>query len=232
VRNTRLSDDAYQLRDPEAEARLRAAPVTLGYTEEELQAARAEAHRAGREDAWLEIAPLKRELEAETARAVAALHALAGRLEGEFRRMLSSHAEDLCQFAFEIASRVVRVELRQRPEAIVPLVREMLEQAASAERVHVRLSTRDFNYLKQDPAHLPETLAFPNLRLRPDSSLEPGGCVVESEQGNWDARVATQLARIELALNEPRPDLQLVERENPLGTEATLGNEGEAAAAA
>lgn len=198
-----VHEQIYLLPDPEEEARRSAPPVIQGYTEREMQSARAESHRAGKEEAWREIAPLKQEMEEETRRAVAAWLGVAKQLEQEWRTVLTESAEEVVRFAVDVAEVITRKEIEQSPESIVPLVRQMLERAAAAERILIRLSPRDHGYLKTHPGLIGEVDSFANLRLRPDSSIESGGCVVESEQGNWDARLGTQLELLRAELTRP-----------------------------
>ena len=211
IRNPQLAEQIFLLVDREEEARQHAQPIIQGYTEEELQAARAESFRDGSEAAWREIAPLKAELEEETRRAVASLVSLARELDQELAGIFKHSAQQVAHFAFEIARVVVRHEIAASPETIVPLVRETLERAAAAERILVRVSPRDHSFLKQDPMLLAEATSFASVKLRPDSNVEDGGCVVESEQGNWDARIDTQLTRLGNALNEARTAALAVE---------------------
>lgn len=174
-----------------------------GYTEEEMEQARSDAFEAGREAARAAMLPVQARLEGELDRIAKNMQAALGALAEERLELVHGAADSVIRFAFEIAARIVRVELVSRPEAIVPLVREALERAASAERIVVRLSPRDHAFLREHETKLPEAAGLPGLRLRADSSLSPGGLVVETEEGNLDARLETQLERIAEALRAP-----------------------------
>jgi flagellar assembly protein FliH len=68
----------------------------------------------------------------------------------------------------------------------------------------LRLHPDDATWLEQNPTALSElreqqTLAS-SLELRPDPSITRGGCVVESNIGELDARVETRLTLLAAAL--------------------------------
>jgi flagellar biosynthesis/type III secretory pathway protein FliH len=159
-----------------------------------------EARRQGREEAEAVFAQAKASLKAQTEQAVRELWQTAQALRQERCALLQEAAQGTVDLAFRVAQRVVRQEVGADPGVVVPLVRELLQRSAAASSLTIRLSPRDHAHLTAHLGAMPEAAGLEGLRLRVDTLISPGGCVVVSEEGSLDARIETQLERIETAL--------------------------------
>jgi len=165
------------------DARTRADEIVAAAKEEAerlVSRARAEAD-AIREDA-------RREGE-EAGRAEAAATLLEAKQILEQTRTQAEPA--LVALAAKAARRVVRAELKQSPEQIVAIVREVLDRARRATSLTLRAHPADLPLLAKVAA---------SAELVADDSLERGGCVLVSELGEVDARLEVQLDALERAL--------------------------------
>jgi type III secretion protein L len=101
----------------------------------------------------------------------------------------------LVRLSTAIARKLVGEELRTHPDTIVRIVREALSTTRRAKEIAVKVH----------PSALPELKAAlpPAIQITPSDTVEPGGCVVESEFGIVDAQLDTQLAVIERNLLRP-----------------------------
>ncbi|HND53452.1 MAG TPA: FliH/SctL family protein [Pirellulaceae bacterium] len=162
------------------------------------RAAEADGRRAAREEAQLE---LQRAVEAQLNDAPAAWRQLVDEIERSRQQWLARWQHDAVSLACEIAARVIRSELRQRPELTLGLVREALELAAGRPRVVLALHPRDLELLSGQLGQLlAEMGRVATVEVAADSRLEPGGCRVTSEFGELDQQWTTRLARIEAEL--------------------------------
>lgn len=106
----------------------------------------------------------------------------------------------LC-LASAIAARVVRRELAQAPDIGRVLLREALELTAGSTHLRIRLNPADLESFGDSFHQLVAELApRASAEWIGDSTVSPGGCVVETEHGRVDQRIETQLARIEQEL--------------------------------
>ena len=129
-----------------------------------------------------------------------ALERLAGSIAelARLRPRLRREAEaDLVQLSLAIARRVLRRELAVDPEAVRGLVLGALERLQSIEIARVRVH----------PSHAPAVASClqglaneKNVEVVPDSACAPGGVIFETQRGNLDASVDTQLLEIERGL--------------------------------
>lgn len=133
---------------------------------------------------------LRAAAEVEARAALAAEYVM---LERARRRMLSDCEATVRELALAVARRVVAQELDAHPERIRGVVRDAVERVRRAARVRVRVSPEDS-----------ASLAELGLELVTDPEIERGGCVVESDLGEVDARVEVKLSALARALEEGR----------------------------
>lgn len=142
------------------------------------QAAREEMERE-REELRAELA---REARAELAAAYLELDRARERMELETERAI-------VLLAVAIARKIVGEELAAKPEHVRALVREALDRVRRAERVRVRVHPDDASVVRDLGVEIVE-----------DATIERGGCIVESELGDIDARLAVRLDALARAL--------------------------------
>jgi type III secretion system HrpE/YscL family protein len=108
-------------------------------------------------------------------------------------RFYAGAESELIRLAAAIARKIVAAELRASPDTILQIVREALAAGRKGREIVIRVH----------PADVPRVRgAFgPDVQVAAADSVEPGGCVVESEFGIVDARLDTQLRVIERALS-------------------------------
>jgi flagellar assembly protein FliH len=103
--------------------------------------------------------------------------------------------------AVAIAGRVIRREIGREPQIQASYVREALELAAGSQQVRVRIHPDDHQALGSLAGQwFEQALARASAELVADPSVSQGGCVVETEHGQIDQQIETQLARIEQEL--------------------------------
>lgn len=114
------------------------------------------------------------------------------------RARLRREAEaDLLGLSLAIARRVLRREISIDPDALRGVAMAALEKIAAGEisrvRVHPSQAPLVANCLR-------EAGGGSNIEIVPDAAREPGALVFETERGNLDASVESQLEEIERGL--------------------------------
>ena len=101
------------------------------------------------------------------------------------------------QLAVGIAERIIRRELQKQPEITLDLIRESLELAAGHERITLRLNPADHAALGDRVLKISQHLAqLGKVQIVADSQITSGGCRIDTEFGNVDQQIETQLERI------------------------------------
>jgi len=166
----------------------------LAQLEHQCQERIREAHAAG----------LREGEAAGRSRAQAELQPVIGRLArsieeiAQMRPRMRREAEaDVVRLALAIARRVVRRELAVDPDALRGLVLAALEKLQGQEIFRVKVHP---SHAALVTACLKEAAANSAAQIIADPGCEPGGLVFETERGNLDASMDSQLQEIERGL--------------------------------
>lgn len=113
----------------------------------------------------------------------------------QLRVTMAARAEqDLVRLALAIAQKIVQREVRVDHEIALTLTRVALSRIHSRAGAVVRLHPDDYAYAL---AHRERLAGETAIELVEDRSVGPGGCIVQSEMGEIDARIEQQFAEIE-----------------------------------
>lgn len=170
-------------------------PITAAELESLQQKAYEEGFAAGHGDGFaqgkregLEAAAVQSQSQVERLQAI--LRGLAAPLEALDEEVEGS----LVALVVAIARQVVRGELAIRPEQILMVVREAIGTLPTAARkVRLYLHPDDLSLVREG---LCDELENAQWTLRDDTTLERGGCRVESDTSRIDASVELRLARV------------------------------------
>lgn len=119
----------------------------------------------------------------------------------EKEKIIQSSEAFLLTLSVRIAEKIIKTELSMDNEKLVHLVRTALKNIDESVDITVQVAAGDY------PAILPfiEELqtyvsADTELKLIPSSSLSPGGCMIHTPSGSYDATVDSQLSEIKKVL--------------------------------
>ena len=124
------------------------------------------------------------------------LHALSS-LQLVSDRLSAQARSDALEIGFQVARRILEMEITQSPEPLFALIRAALRRAGDTRHVRVRLHPEDV--LRVQEAGGAPRVASPTLmqvELVDDPSLKRGDCVVETDFGLLDGRLDTRLAEL------------------------------------
>ena len=113
--------------------------------------------------------------------------------------------KEVVELALVVAERIVRQELASNREAIAGVVGEALKKVEHQQSVVIRMNPADIQLLDQSRLPFSDTVDQPNntrIRIEADESISRGGCFIETETGDVDARIETQLEIIKAAFLE------------------------------
>lgn len=118
--------------------------------------------------------------------------------------LLASAEQDVARLALVAAERIVGAALAAEPERIGAIVEDVLTRARRATTVLVRAAPADVPAIERLREHLRERAGLRGpLAVRADETIARGGCVVETNLGQLDARVEVQIAALARALGIP-----------------------------
>ncbi len=100
--------------------------------------------------------------------------------------------------AVEIAKKIVKREIEMNDDFIVNQVKEAIKRVVGVEKIRLRINPEDEKLIKElKPELLQIADSTRDIIVESDSSIDRGGCIIESELGNVDARISTQFSLIE-----------------------------------
>ena len=131
---------------------------------------------------------------------VATLENMMTELTAMRQKSLTQIENEVVELALHIGRKVIGHELKANRNAVAAIVREALKHVEDPEKICIRLNPDDIQQLQNAqidfgcPGHHGD-----RIKLKEDRSIEAGGCLVQTEYGEIDARVEEQLRTIEEA---------------------------------
>lgn len=136
----------------------------------------------------------KGKVDAELARLEQLMSALGGALN-QFDETLT---QNLLSLALGVAKQMLREALRVRPELVLPVIREAVNNLPQAsQHPHLKLHPEDAALVRSLMA---DELGHFHWKLIEDSRVERGGCRVETTNSEIDATMENRWKRILVAL--------------------------------
>ena len=196
-------DDMSQLADGYLqEARLKARQI-LAEANQQADRIRQQAEQQGQHAAVEAVANLVRnKVSQQIQTTLPALQQMVKEIRCTKDKWLSQWEREAVRLATAIAARVIRRELSQDPRITLDLVSESLRLASTSGTLKILLNPEDHATLLGEVETIAKELReLAPTQILPHSSISPGGCRVETDNGSVDQQIEIQLKRIEEELN-------------------------------
>ncbi len=167
-------------------------PAAPGHSAEELEEAYAKGISDGLEQARLQFG--------DSAQALADAATQLSRLRDDLAR---NSSRDMLRLVMAIAEQVIRREAQSGADVVLKIIDHALQSSVRADQYRVRVNPDDLDKVVENkPLFLASIGGLKNLSVEADPAVSRGGCLVESELGEVDATIETQLASIQQVLDE------------------------------
>ena len=125
----------------------------------------------------------------------------------ERKKILKDAESEILRLALKVAEQIIRSEVSMHRDVSLNIVAEAIGRISDREQIIVRASHEDAEYLKRFKDRLSGLLdGVKSFSIIEDSNIEAGGCVIETNLGFIDARIATKIKSIEEALQKVKPE--------------------------
>ncbi len=135
-----------------------------------------------------------------------AAQALANAAEeiSQLREALAKNSSrDMLRLVMTVAEQIIRREVSADPQVILNIIETALQSSVRSDQYRIRVNPADLEQVtKQKPLFLASISGLKNLSIEADAGISRGGCRVDSDLGEVDATLETQLASIQQALDE------------------------------
>lgn len=105
---------------------------------------------------------------------------------------------EVVELVLAIARKVVCREIKLDREVVACVAREALAKVEAPGRIKIKLNTSDLQFIDKTKYQLSDLIGnIDNVILEAEDRIERGGCVIETDLGEIDARIEKQLQVVE-----------------------------------
>ena len=143
---------------------------------------------------------------AEVERLIQRTQVVLARAQDKRVEILEDTEKEIVSLVLLIAKKVVKAISENQRNVIVSNVVHALRKVKGKGKVIIRVNMAD---LKMTTEHTKDFInmleGIPSVQVLEDSSVDEGGCIIETDFGEIDARIASQLAELEAKILEISP---------------------------
>lgn len=166
------------------------------------QSALDEAFKEGFETGKTEAAKILRpEYEARVQNIIKDLSSIIREFSKEVEKYNEEFDGAVVKLALAIAKRIVARDIEIDEGAVLVRSREAIRKVVGVDKVKILVNSSDEEYIRE---HRNELMSYADsvkeIAIEGDNKVERGGCIIESDLGNIDARISTQFEIVEEAL--------------------------------
>ena len=105
---------------------------------------------------------------------------------------------EVVELALAIARKVICREVEMDREVVVGVAREALAKVEDPGTITIKMNPGDLQFINETKYQLSDLIEnIENVTLAPEDNVKRGGCVIETNMGEIDARIENQLQAIE-----------------------------------
>ncbi|MFO7445014.1 MAG: FliH/SctL family protein [Ignavibacteriaceae bacterium] len=128
------------------------------------------------------------------------IHNVAAALEHKILEHEEYYESVIIQLSLMVAEKIIKREITDKT-IIDEVMKESLKKIIGANNVIVKINPSDLSEMSSEAGQLMNDSAFTKIKFEPDDRIEQGGCFIESEIGNVDARISSQINELKKNLD-------------------------------
>jgi flagellar assembly protein FliH len=172
---------------------------TRATLDEEKTAALNQAREEGRTEAYAEG-------KAEVDRLIERTHVVLERAQDKRGEILVQTEEEIIRLVLLMVRKVVKVISESQREIVVSNVIEALKKVKDRGNIIIRVNIADLKLTTEHTKEFIKALeGVKSIQVAEDSSVDAGGCIIETDFGEIDARITSQLGELESKILEVSP---------------------------
>lgn len=127
--------------------------------------------------------------------------------EEKFKSFENGFHKLVINISQKIAGKIIKREMRNE-SVIVKVLEDNLHKIIGANEIVIKLNPADFTLIQKSGKENLASAGISKIRFEPNENINIGGCLVESEIGNLDARIESQLNEILKELEQKMINLE------------------------
>ncbi len=126
-------------------------------------------------------------------RALEQLHSIRADIHQELEK-------EVTHLALSIAKKIVCHEIKTTKDTVVCVAREALARVDNPAKIKIKFNPDDLRFIKDTQSQFTRILQnFDQVHFEAEDSIQSGGCLIETDRGDIDARIEKQFEAIEEA---------------------------------
>ncbi|MEJ2163878.1 MAG: FliH/SctL family protein [Desulfobacterales bacterium] len=106
--------------------------------------------------------------------------------------------KDVVELALAIARKVVCREIEMDREVVLCVAREALARIEDPGQIRIKMSPEDLQFINENAGNPSDMLGnVDNVFLEAEENIQSGGCIIETNSGEIDARIENQIQAVE-----------------------------------
>ena len=167
--------------------------------DDERNAALEEGREAGRLEGYTEG-------RAEVERLIERTQTVLERAQDKRGEILTETEQEIINLVLRITRKVVKVISESQREVVVSNVVQALRKVRDRGNIIIHVNLADLKLATEHTKDFIRMLeGVKSIQVVEDSSIDPGGCIIETDFGEIDARISSQLTELETKITEISP---------------------------
>jgi flagellar assembly protein FliH len=175
----------------------------MAEAQEEALRLKEEARRKGYEEGREEGIEAGKE---EARRVIERFHVVLSKAIERRNEIIAESEGQVINLVLSIAKKVIKVISENQKNVVINNIVQSLKRLQHKSEVIVRVNLADIDIATRHKADILKTAErVENITIAEDSTVDPGGCIIETDFGEIDARISSQLREIEDRILEITP---------------------------
>ena len=142
----------------------------------------------------------------EAERLIDRLHVILDRIMDKRQEILDGTEQQIVELVLLMTRKIVKIISENQRNVVMSNVLQALRKVKGRGDVVVRVNISDLKLTTEHTKEFMQSVEnITNLTIAEDSSIDRGGCVVETDFGAIDARISSQLSELEQKILEISP---------------------------
>ena len=105
---------------------------------------------------------------------------------------------EVVELALAIARKVICREVKMDKEVVVCVAKEALARVEDSATINIKMNPSDLQFINETKYQLSDLVDnIEDVTLTAEERIESGGCIIETNLGEIDARIENQLQAVE-----------------------------------
>jgi flagellar assembly protein FliH len=106
--------------------------------------------------------------------------------------------KEIVELSLAIARKVIWREIKTDRKVVLDVVREALSRLENPGKINIKMNPADLQFIKETGYNLSDLIGnIENVSLEAEENIQSGGCIIETNSGEIDARIENQIQAVE-----------------------------------